>query len=639
MALAPDGHSAWIFKPQAKGSNIAVLDLLSGDQHQDIHFKEADRPVAAAFSPDGSRAYVATAGSVVFASSGKEYGRVTVGQQTGDVQVPRSVTSLNLVSNPTGDILYAADQASGVVWVLDADSGVQLTEIDVGGGPTRLVPDSAHQRVYVLLDTINQVAAIDTSSNTLVGRVKLPAAPVAAAASPDGTLFVTGGGTSGELWVIKSNATDISARVPLGGQPVGVAVSPDGKALYVADAAAKALDIITADTIQVIRAVEMPSEPVSVLTNGQAPDPSPAAAANVTTATPAPTPVLAPTPTPLPEGALLPDKLPKGAIAEPFVPGAVQPSALAFAPDGRLFYAEQHTGKIRVVQDGVLLPTPFFQFLVADDSGSGLLGLTLDPDFSTNHYLYAMYTAPKTAAGGPGPNGVVRLTDVNDAGTDLHPLLSKLPSQSGDNSGAIRFGPDGKLYIGLADDENGTNIKDLGSLAGKILRVNPDGSTPTDNPFVGQAGKLDAIWASGLHHPNSLAFEPTGHQLLAVDSLAGQDRDALQLIVRGSAVGDPLAMIKPSIKPSGSTFYLGDQLPGWKNDWFYCDASQKQLRRVRLAAESFDRIVSEEVVKQGCTNDVATGPDGALYYSDAQGIYRIRMPSADALPAAKAADL
>src|SRR5262249_36428604 len=91
MALASDGHSASVFKPQGKGSSIAVLDLFSGDQHEDIHFREADHPVAAAFSTDGTRAYVATAGSIVVTSKGKEYGRIGVGRQTSGVQVPRRV--------------------------------------------------------------------------------------------------------------------------------------------------------------------------------------------------------------------------------------------------------------------------------------------------------------------------------------------------------------------------------------------------------------------------------------------------------------------------------------------------------------------------------------------------------------------
>src|SRR5262249_54235839 len=143
-------------------------------------------------------------------------------------------------------------------------------------------------------------------------------------------------------------------------------------------------------------------------------------------ATPAPLPKLPATPTPPPEGALLPDQLPAGTVAEPFLPGADLPVALAFAPDGRLFYNELRTGSIRVVQNGVLLPDPFYQFIISDQGQSGLLGLALDPNFQTNHYVYALYTsAPVDAREGAasGPNAVIRLTDVDSKGTDPTSVL------------------------------------------------------------------------------------------------------------------------------------------------------------------------------------------------------------------------
>jgi aldose sugar dehydrogenase len=291
-----------------------------------------------------------------------------------------------------------------------------------------------------------------------------------------------------------------------------------------------------------------------------------------------------------------------------------------------------------------LLPNPFYQLLVDDEAG--LIGLTLDPDFGDNHYVYVRYTSPKKdGQNADSHDQIVRLTDAQDRGTDLKPILRDLPTLAG--QGAIGFGADGKLYISVADHQKGTYAQDLSSLAGKILRINSDGSTPTDNPFVGQSGKQELVWASGLRDAQGFAVHPLGQQLLAIANGQG-DRDALELITRGgnygwptasgkpaSGVIDPLATIKPAIQSTGSTFYVGDQLAAWKNDWFYCDAGKGQLHRVRLADQSFDRIVSEEVVKQGCTYDVATGPDGALYYSDAHGIYRIRMPGADVLTALK----
>jgi glucose/arabinose dehydrogenase len=664
MTLAPDGRSAWVFGPHAGQSFVSWFDALTGARHEDIQFKQNDSPDAVAFSSDGTHAFIAMGadasapsdpGTIAFASAdGREFGRVTVGRQTKGVQIRRHLSSLAVSPGPNGDVLYAAGQASGVVWALDAASGAVVSEIEVGGGPTKILVDPARQRAYVLLDTLNQVVALDTTTLAITNRLNLPSHAIDATIGPDGTLFIAGGDTSAELWVVEPSATDIRSRVPIGGQVVGLTMSSDGKSLYLADAAASALNVVSADTIQVTRAIALPSEPLGVVdarssASGQQLTAAPSAAAGATAAA---TPALVATPTPLPEGARQPDHLPADAIAEPFLSGADAPVALAFAPDGRLFYNEVQTGNIRVVQNGALLPDPFYQFLVSDQPGTGLVGLTLDPNFQENHYVYAFFTAPadrKSGGGTSGPNEILRLTDVDNKGTSVTPILRDLPSGDTHTSGALRFGPDGKLYVALGDNDKGTYAQDLTTLAGKILRVNPDGSVPDDNPFVGDPSRQGAIWAYGLHNPYSFAFHPVGHQLLSVDNGRGSS-DALNLIVRGANYGwpppagaqskpagvtDPLASMSPAIGPTGSTFYTGDQMPDWKNDWFYCNAGQAELRRVRLAPGSFDRIVSEEVVKQGCSYDVVTGPDGALYYSDAKGIYRIRRTGAEVVPAVK----
>jgi YVTN family beta-propeller protein len=663
LAIEPDGRSVWVFGTHPGVSSVANFDALTGDKHEDMQFHQGDGPKAVAFSSDGTRAFVAMGpdpsaapgpSTIAFAStSGREFGRITLGRQTKGVQIRRQLSSLAVSPGPSGDVLYAAGQASGVVWALDAGSGAVLSEIEVGGGPKAVVTDPARQRAYVLIDTLNQVVAIDTATLTIANRLNLPSQAVAAAIGSDGTIFIAGGDASGEVWVVEPNATDIRSRTPIGGRPIGLAISSDGKSMYIADSSSSALTVVSADTIQVTRTIQLPSEPLGVVdahhqTAGQQLTADPTAAAGATVL---PTPKLVPTPAPLPEGAHEPDHLPADAIAEPFVSGAEDPVALAFAPDGRLFYNELRTGKMRVVQNGVLLPDPFYQFLVTDQPGGGLIGLTLDPDFQDNHYVYAFFTSVpvngKNGAGASGPNEVLRLTDVNNKGTNLTPVLRDLPSGNIHNSGTLRFGPDHMLYVSLGDDDKGTYAQDLNTLPGKILRVNPDGSVPEDNPFVGDPGKQGAVWAYGLHNANSFAFHPVGHQLLAVENGRGGS-DALELIVRGANYGwaaagsqekagmnDAIAVINPPIRPTGSTFYTGDQMSEWKHDWFYCNADQAQLRRVRLSPGSFDRVVFEEVVKQGCGYDVVTGPDGALYYSDTKGIYRIRRPGADVLPAVK----
>ncbi len=170
--------------------------------------------------------------------------------------------------------------------------------------------------------------------------------------------------------------------------------------------------------------------------------------------------------------------------------------------------------------------------------------------------------------------------------------------------------------------------------------MNSDGSIPNDNPFVGQSGKQPAIWAYGLRNPFSFDFDPLSHRLLATENGPG-DNDELDVITKAANYGwpptgykykagiaDPIAVMNPPIGPTGMTFYTADQIPDWKNDWFYCNYHQGQLRRVRLAPESRDRVVFEEIVKNGCSLNVATGPDGALYYSGPKSISRIHSSAA-----------
>jgi glucose/arabinose dehydrogenase len=535
------------------------------------------------------------------------------------------------------------------VFVLDGGSGAAIDQIEVGGGPVALVSDAPRGRLYALLDTLNQVVAIDTTSRAITGRLDLPGKPVGGAVAADGTLYIVGGEDDGQVWVVGPDLGQVGGRVPIGARPGGIALSSNGEQLYVSSAAnGGTLSIVSSTSERVLQTIKIGAEPGGVLVaqrGARAATPTPAAR-------PAETPTLVPSPTPLPEGALPAEHMPSGIVSEAFLSDAAVPVSLAFATDGRLFYNELKTGRIRIVQDGVLLSEPFYQFGVAGQPETGLIGLALDPDFAHNHYVYVFYTSVPgggTESGGSnGPNQVVRLTEVRNKGTELTPILPDLPSGPIHNAGTLRFGPDGKLYVGLGDTDQGTNAQDLGSLAGKILRVNSDGSIPNDNPFAGQPGKQGAIWAYGLRNPYSFAFHPAGHQLLAIENGPG-DNDELDTIIKGANYGwpptgykykpgivDPIAVMNPPIGPTGMTFYVGTQLSDWTNDWFYCNYHQAQLRRVRLAPGSFDRIVFEEVVKQGCALDVATGPDGALYYSDNKGIYRLRTPSAPVLPAVQA---
>jgi YVTN family beta-propeller protein len=661
MALAQNGRTAWVFSSRPGESDFVTVDLLKGERKNSKRLH--DNPSAAAFSTDGRRAYVALGGgndsppapsTIVFldTKTNDEFGHVDVGEQSPGVQILRRLEALIVAPGRSGDVLYAAGRLSGTVWALDAGSGALLQQIEVGGGPIALLSDAAQQRVYIIADTVNQVLAVDTSSQTITNRLKLPARPTAGTIGPDGTLYIAG--DAGQLWSVSADMTQVGDPILIGSQATAVGVSLDGTRVYVATRGDNSLAVIDPRRRQVSLRTPIGKDPVAILVApGRPPAGSTPTPTTVPAAHPTATPTIVPTATPLPQGALPPEHMPSGAVSDTFVPDAAFPVSFAFAPDGTLLYNELQSGKIRVVQNGILLPDPFYQFKVSGQPEAGLIGLALDPDFANNHYVYVFYTSVAEGqenGGTNGPNQVVRLTDVVNRGTDPTPILRDLPSGPIHNSGQLRFGPDGKLYVSLGDNDQGSNAQDLGSLAGKILRLNPDGSVPNDNPFVGQDGKQPLIWAYGFRNAYSFDFDPVNHGLLATLNGPG-DNDELGVIVKAGNYGwppsgykykpgivDPIAVMNPPIGPTGMTFYRSDQIPDWKNDWFYCNYHQGQLRRVRLAPESRDRVVFEEIVKNGCSLNVANGPDGALYYSNARGIYRIHSSEAvNLLPAVTSA--
>src|SRR5688572_13437014 len=174
--------------------------------------------------------------------------------------------------------------------------------------------------------------------------------------------------------------------------------------------------------------------------------------------------------------------LPAG-FTETIIPGISSPTAMAIAPDGRIFVCEQG-GRLRVIKNGALLPAPFITISVDPAGERGLLGVAFDPMFALNNFVYVYYTVPST----PRHNRVSRFTangDVVVPGSELGILeLDNLTSATNHNAGAIHFGPDGKLYVAVGENATPSNAQTLNNRLGKVLRINSDGSIPTDNPFL-----------------------------------------------------------------------------------------------------------------------------------------------------------
>jgi len=178
--------------------------------------------------------------------------------------------------------------------------------------------------------------------------------------------------------------------------------------------------------------------------------------------------------------------LPPGFSESVVASGLSNPTAMDFAPDGRLFVCQQ-AGQLRVIKNDVLLAAPFLTVTPDSTGERGLLGVTFDPDFVNNQWVYIYYTVP----GSPAHNRVSRFTasgDVAVSGSEMMVLeLDNLSNASNHNGGAIHFGSDGQLYVAVGENANPTNAQTLGNRLGKMLRINADGTIPTDNPFYGVA--------------------------------------------------------------------------------------------------------------------------------------------------------
>ena len=272
--------------------------------------------------------------------------------------------------------------------------------------------------------------------------------------------------------------------------------------------------------------------------------------------------------------------------------GLSNPTAFAFAPDGRLFVSQQG-GQLRVVKNGTLLSTPFLTVSVDSTGERGLLGVAFDPAFATNHFVYVYYTVSTS----PHFNRVSRFTangDVAAAGSEVLILqLEDLSSATNHNGGAIHFGPDGKLYVAVGENANGSNAQTLSNKLGKMLRINPDGSIPTDNPFFNTAsGDNRGILALGLRNPFTFAFQP-GTGRMFINDVGQSTWEEINDGIAGSNYGWPttegftsnprseapcwptaMAAAAPPDAPSPaalSTIPRSTAIPQFSGQYFYAD--------------------------------------------------------------------
>lgn len=397
--------------------------------------------------------------------------------------------------------------------------------------------------------------------------------------------------------------------------------------------------------------------------------------------------------------------------------GLTLPTASQFSPDGRIFIA-QKDGTVKIYKNGQLLAQPFYTVQnVNNYVDRGLLGLALDPNFATNGYVYLLFTydnnpsniaGPKTgrllrvtAAGDTAQPGSERVILGTNVGNSVQTSCNDFPVTSdclvadglSHAPGSVLFGPDGKLYISVGDaasyddvDINAFRAQDLNNLAGKVLRVNPDGSGVADNPYYtgNPNDNRSKVYASGLRNTFRLSVRPSDGLIMGGE-VGWNTWEEVNVIGKGANLGwpcyegndqqngtgapgigaykdlpqcqqtyqNPPANLTfpihfyehpPSSAVVGGVFYTGDNYPAsFKNRYFYGDYAKNQIYSLQLGATNGLVPGSNQTFASNAGGPVNffTGPGGDIYYSAILegGIYHIQYSTANQGPnAVMAAD-
>lgn len=327
-----------------------------------------------------------------------------------------------------------------------------------------------------------------------------------------------------------------------------------------------------------------------------------------------------------------------GAALAPVAPLAVTtlaagldiPWAMAFVPDGRLFFTER-PGRLRVLDGGALQAGPVLTLPVRAVGEGGLLGLAADPNFAANGFLYVYYTY----VGGPtgALNRIQRLTVTgrNPSVAVSGPvLLDAIPGASIHNGGRLKVGPDTMLYATNGDAGDPGLAQNPASLAGKIVRMTLTGAVPPDNPTPGSyVYSLGHRNAQGLAWDASRTLYATEHGPTSNDEVnrirAGLNYGWPTCVGRcgNPAFVDPFYLFFPeTCAPSGATFVTGPRIPEWSGDLLFTCLRGQRLHRLRLAGPGSDVVVGEERLYEGTfgrMRDVIMGPDEAVYATTSNG--------------------
>lgn len=316
------------------------------------------------------------------------------------------------------------------------------------------------------------------------------------------------------------------------------------------------------------------------------------------------------------------------------------PIALAFAPDRRVFYAERHSGNIRILGNATTDTTTFYTLTGTDSSGErGLLGLALDPEFPTMPYVYAFQTY-NDGANGTVYNRIVRIRGNGSAGVS-HSVILRLPpltAARNHNGGVIAFGLDRMLYAVVGENAIPSLSQNPASPLGKVLRMTREGWAPLDNPFVNDPAWFNLTYTYGHRNMFGLAFHPTSGRPYITENGPG-DSDEVNRLVPGGNFGwpneqgivnqppyiDPIRAYTPVIVPTNLAFYTAAVPSGSLNHLVFGSYQDRRLRELTLDSVDGTAVLNETVLATAPEGiiDVEMGVDGHLWVTTTQAIYRL----------------
>ncbi|WP_439478790.1 PQQ-dependent sugar dehydrogenase [Brevundimonas sp.] len=321
--------------------------------------------------------------------------------------------------------------------------------------------------------------------------------------------------------------------------------------------------------------------------------------------------------------------------------GLVEPWGLALLPDGRWLVTER-PGRLRIITAQGAVGEPITGLPAVDPRGQGgLLDVVVGPGFSEDRMIYWSYAEPRE---GGNATAVARgrLSDDGARVEDVQAIFRAIPTYDGTlhYGSSLAFAPDGKLFITLGERSDAPmrpQAQDLGSHMGKTIRINADGSVPSDNPFVGRAGALPEIWSLGHRNMQGIAIAADGRVWTVEHGTRGGDEVNLDraglnygwpdvaygVEYRGAAINagitaregieQPAYYWDPVIAPGGMTIYDGAMFPGWRGNLLVAGLKEKHIARLVLEG---NRVVGEERLMTDLgerVRDVAVAADGAVW--------------------------